>query len=80
MYKWRCQVDHRCATSNLDGDPTCNYWARIDSAYVSSPPLGINVWRHQTIRCIVVLQNHEQLHTYGLAAIILVTHIQRHKE
>ena len=33
------------ATSNLDGDPTCNYWARIDSAYVSSPPLGFNVWR-----------------------------------
>ncbi|EOD35195.1 hypothetical protein EMIHUDRAFT_227748 [Emiliania huxleyi CCMP1516] len=33
------------ASSDLDGDGGCTYWARIDSDDSSSPPLGTATWR-----------------------------------
>eukprot|EP00964_Phaeocystis_antarctica_P154485 scaffold123204_cov60-Phaeocystis_antarctica.AAC.1 len=33
------------AASDLDGDGSCNYWARIDLDDLSSPPQGLAVWR-----------------------------------
>jgi hypothetical protein len=33
------------ATSDLDGDGTCNYKGRLDSDDVAGPPLGTHTWR-----------------------------------